>query len=99
MNTIQSIFCLLIDEKIDILINVQYSKNILILIDDRDQFYSSIKELGGCMNIGLIKTNFEKFGYSILVKGFSQINFKKENYSDFIVLYQSTDYRGPRSKI
>ena len=45
-----------------------YSKNILILIDDRGQFYSSTKEFGGGMNTNLIKIKFEELSYSVLIK-------------------------------
>lgn len=66
-------------------------KNILILIDDRGQFYSSTKELGGSMNISVIVKELKGFGYNVLIKGFPEIDFKKESYKDFIVLYQSTE--------
>jgi len=43
-----------------IIVGMKYSRNILIIIDDRSQFYSSTRELGGSMDIKLIKNNFEK---------------------------------------
>lgn len=69
----------------------KYSKNILILVDDRNQFYSSTKELGGSMNTDIIKKKFENLGYFVIIRGFSEINLKEESYEDFIVLYQSTE--------
>lgn len=66
-------------------------KNILILIDDRNQFYSSTKEPGGSMNTDAVRKKLEDFGYSAIVKGFSEIDFAKENYKDFFILYQSTE--------
>lgn len=70
---------------------IKNSKNILILLDDRNQFYSSTKELGGSMNTDVIAEKFNNLGYFVTVKGFSEIEFNKVNYKDYIVLYQSTE--------
>lgn len=70
---------------------ISENKNILILVDDRGQFYSSTREPGGSMNINLIAERFRDLGYSVVIKGFSEIKFKEGNYQDFFVLYQSTE--------
>lgn len=67
------------------------SKNILILVDDRGQFFSSIKEPSGSMNINLILKLFKELGYFAVVKGFSEIQFSNKEYKDHFILYQSTE--------
>jgi len=66
-------------------------KSILILVDDRNQFYSSTKEPGGSMNVDVIKKELEYLGYSVIIKGFSEVEFRGDLYKDFFVLYQSTE--------
>lgn len=66
-------------------------KNILILVDDRNQFYSSTKEPGGSINTSLLRKKLENLGCFVIIKGFSEIEFTKESYKDFFVLYQSTE--------
>ncbi|MEA2112577.1 MAG: hypothetical protein U9P50_01220 [Patescibacteria group bacterium] len=65
-------------------------KNIIILVDDRGFFYSSIRERGSSMNVEKIKKNLEKLGYLVSIKGFYEINFN-DSYKNKIVLYQSTE--------
>lgn len=72
-------------------ISMRENKNILILIDDRNQFYSSTKEPGGSMNVSFIAEKFKNLGYSVIIMGFSEVEFTKKSYEDFIVLYQSTE--------
>lgn len=66
-------------------------KNILILVDDRGQFFSSTKEPGGSMNINSILKLFKELGYFVVVKGFSEIQFNNKKYKDHFILYQSTE--------
>ena len=67
------------------------TKNILILVDDRGQFYSSTREPGGSMDISLIDRNFSRRGYRVVTKGFSELGIEKDSYENFFVLYQSTE--------
>ncbi|MCK9345352.1 MAG: hypothetical protein M0P64_04555 [Candidatus Pacebacteria bacterium] len=67
------------------------NKNILLLVDDRGQFYSSTKEPGASMNVSLIVEKFKEFDYAVMVKGFSELDFAEESCRDFFVLYQSTE--------
>jgi len=67
------------------------NKNILILTDDREQFYSSTREPCGSMNVDVIQKMLQDLSYLVSIKGFSEINFAKDNYDNFIVLYQSTE--------
>lgn len=66
-------------------------KKILILVDDRGQFYSSTREPGSSMDINQIIQNFSNLRYDLVVKGFSEVNFVEENFKDYFVLYQSTE--------
>ena len=49
---------------------IKVSGNILILIDDRNQFYSSSKEYGSSMNTSLIYEELGDLGYEVVIKGF-----------------------------
>lgn len=64
---------------------------LLILKDYRSHFYSSTISRGASMNLTEIKNGFEKIGYDVIIKNFSEINFKCENYNNVIVVYQSTE--------
>lgn len=66
-------------------------KKILILTDDRGQFYSSTREMGGSMNVDKIKTKLTNLGYSVKVLGFTKINFSANQFKNYYVLYQSTE--------
>ncbi len=70
---------------------IKENKKILLLVDDRGQFYGSTKESGGSMDISLISKRFKNLGYFVVVCGFSELIFVEEKYIDFFVLYQSTE--------
>ncbi len=70
---------------------IEASRNILILTDDRNQFYSSSKEYGGSMNTSIILKELENFGYKVTIKGFSEIFSNDDSYKNYFVLYQSTE--------
>lgn len=67
------------------------NKEIFILIDYRDQFYFSTRYRGACVDISKLETYFRKAGYKTIVKRFSEIDLRKENYKDKWVLYQSSE--------
>ena len=66
-------------------------KKILILIDYRSQFYSSTLGRGNSLNLDWIATKLRRKGYSVLVKKYSEIDFQKDNYMNFYVLYKSSE--------
>lgn len=66
-------------------------EKIYLLIDYRNQFYFSTRYRGACADIDKIKKNFEKAGYDLIIKNFSEIDFRKENYKDKWVIYQSSE--------
>jgi len=61
---------------------IKVSGNILILIDDRNQFYSSSKEYGSSMNTSLIYEELGDLGYEVVIN---------DSYKNYFVLYQSTE--------
>lgn len=67
------------------------TKKIFILLDYRDTFYSSVKEVAGSMDILRVKNLFEEMGYQVEVERFSNINFRSAKYSGSFVLYQSSE--------
>jgi glutathione synthase/RimK-type ligase-like ATP-grasp enzyme len=67
------------------------SKNLLILIDYRSQFYSSTLEKGGSLNLELIKNKFKDNGYHISVKHYCEVNFDNQDYKNTLVLYKSSE--------
>jgi len=64
---------------------------LLIIIDYRDHFYSSIRNKYSSMDHKLIKINFNNNGFEVLIKEFSEINLRSKNYSGWFVLYQSSE--------
>lgn len=64
---------------------------LLILKDYRSHFYSSTILRGASMNLTEVKNRFEQLGYEVIVKNFSEIDFRNENYRSFFIIYQSTE--------
>ncbi len=67
------------------------SKELLILIDYRSQFYSSTLERGASLDLELIKNGFEEKGYHVCVKQYSEVDFSEQNYKDTLILYKSSE--------
>jgi glutathione synthase/RimK-type ligase-like ATP-grasp enzyme len=67
------------------------TKKIFILVDYRDTFYSSTKEIAGSMDIAKVKMLFERQGYDVKIEKFSDVNFRSEKYNNSFVLYQSSE--------
>lgn len=70
------------------------NNRIFLLVDYRDQFYFSTRYRGACADIERLKDFFKEAGYELIVKHFSDINFRKENYKDAWVIYQSSEDPG-----
>lgn len=66
-------------------------KEILLLLDYRDQFYFSTRYRGACVDILKLKHYFSCRGYNLFVKNFSELDLRKENYKDRWVIYQSSE--------
>lgn len=64
---------------------------IYLLIDYREMFYSSTREVAGSMDVRKLKTLFEHQGYKVYVKRFSDVNFYSDEYRGAFILYQSSE--------
>ena len=67
------------------------TQKIFILVDYRNTFYSSVKEVAGSMEVAKVKMLFEKHGYDVEIERFSDVNFRSEKYSGSFVIYQSSE--------
>lgn len=70
------------------------NKEISLFLDYRDQFYFSTKYRGAGVDVQKLKTCFRSRGYELVVKHFFEIDFRKENYENKWVLYQSSEDPG-----
>ena len=66
-------------------------KEILLLLDYRDQFYFSTRYRGACVDVTKLKKYFSSHGYNLLVKHFFELDLRNENYNDKWVIYQSSE--------
>ncbi len=66
-------------------------KTIFLLIDYRNTFYSSTKEVAGSMDFLAIKSLFEFLGYVVFIEKFSEVDFMSSKYKNSFVLYQSSE--------
>lgn len=66
-------------------------KNILILLDYRRQFWLTTIHKEANFDIHKLCDNFRRFGYEVLVKGFSDINLGEDDFKNWFVVYQSTE--------
>jgi len=67
------------------------TNKLFILLDYRDTFYSSTREVAGSMEVPQIKSLFERKGYDVEVERFSDIDFRSDKYTESFVLYQSAE--------
>jgi len=66
---------------------------IYLLTDYRDHFYSSVRYSHASMKLDMLSKYFEELGHPVIIKQFSQIDLRTDNYSGAIILYQSTEDR------
>ena len=69
------------------------SAKVLLLVDYRSYFYSSVRSRGASMQLGQLRQYFEDYGYELVIKKFSEIDFRNENFCGCYVLYQSSEDR------
>lgn len=67
------------------------NKRIFLLLDYRDQFYFSTRYRGACVDVEKLKKYFKNNDYELIVRHFFEIDFRKENYKDEWILYQSSE--------
>ncbi len=73
-------------------------RGIVLLVDYEEQFYSSVRRLGAGMNVHLLRQGFERAGYQMVVRRFSSIDFRREQFKGWHVLYCSSEDRDLRYK-
>ena len=67
---------------------------IFLFTDYRGQFYSSTKHRGASVNLKHLKDYFVEYSFELIVLPLSKIDFRKQNYKDNWVLYQSSEDPG-----
>lgn len=68
-----------------------HGKEILLLVDYRNQFYFSTKSRGGSVDLDNLEKYFKEKGFSLILKKFSEIDFRNQNYKDKYVMFQSSE--------
>lgn len=69
-------------------------EQIFLLTDYRGQFYSSTKYRGASVDLERLKNYFAELGFELIVRPFSKVDFRTQNYKDKWVLYQSSEDPG-----
>jgi hypothetical protein len=69
------------------------NNEIILLADYRDYFYSSQKNKDASMDLGRLRQYFAEYGYNLVVMKYSNVDFRKDCYTDKYVLYQSSEDR------
>src|SRR3989338_6853700 len=67
------------------------NREIFLLLDYRDQFSFSTRYRGACVDVDKLKKYFGDAGYELITKHFFEIDFRKENYKNTWVIYQSSE--------
>lgn len=73
-------------------------KRIHLLVDYRSQFYFSTRYRGASVQLDRLSAFFAESGYELVIKRFSEIDFRSENFSGNWVLYQSSEDPGTHYK-
>lgn len=66
-------------------------KKLLVLTDYRGQFWLTTRHKEANFNLTALKAHLEGFGFEVEFKTFPQIDFKRDDYRNWWVLYQSTE--------
>lgn len=69
------------------------NKRVFILTDYRGHFYSSIVYKEASMDVARLKEFFIEKGYEPIVKQYTEIDFRNEDYAKEFILYQSSEDR------
>ncbi len=64
---------------------------LLILLDYRSHFYSSVRIRGASLNLASLKDGFKQVRYEVDIKHFAEVDFRQDDYRETIVLYQSAE--------
>jgi glutathione synthase/RimK-type ligase-like ATP-grasp enzyme len=66
-------------------------RNICMLLDYRSQFYSSVRSRGASFDVDRLREMFERSGYELVVRRFTDVDFRRDDFKDRCVLYQSSE--------
>jgi len=66
-------------------------EKIFLFIDYRGQFYVSAKYRGASVDLQQLKEKFQKAGYKLIVKKFSEADLRNKSYKNEWILYQSAE--------
>lgn len=69
-------------------------EKIYLFTDYRGQFYSSIKYRGAAVDLERLKEYFLKRDIELVVRPFSRVDFRAQDYKDRWILYQSSEDPG-----
>lgn len=70
------------------------NRDIILLLDYRDQFYFSTRYRGASVDVERLKKNFSNHDINLIPKHFYEIDLRVENYKGKWVLYQSSEDPG-----
>lgn len=68
-------------------------QKIYLFVDYRSCFYSSVRSRGASMQLDLLQQFFAEYGCELVIKKFTDIDFRKVTYRGQYVLYQSSEDR------
>ena len=65
------------------------NKDIILLLDYRDQFYFSTRYRGASVDVERLRNHFNTYGFNFITKHFYEIDLRVEDYKDKWIIYQS----------
>ncbi len=69
------------------------TRDVVLLVDYRDYFYSTVRGRDVSMDTVLIGDYFRKNGFSFELRRFRDVDFRNQNYAGRAVVYQSSEDR------
>lgn len=70
------------------------NKDILLILDYRDQFYFSTRYRGACVDVEKLRKYLSDHGFNMITKHFHEIDLREEDYKNKWILYQSSEDPG-----
>ena len=72
---------------------VRCNKSLFMFVDYRGGFYHSARYKDANMNVHEIRRHFSEAGYDLIVRPYSEVDFRSQNYRGQYILYQSSEDR------
>jgi hypothetical protein len=69
------------------------ARDILLLTDYREHFYSSVRQKHASLRIDALQAALANRGITVELRRFAEIDLRSQHYRDWIVLYQSSEDR------